>query len=144
DLMAYFAGYGFNKSHSAAYALITYQTAYLKTHFPVEFICATMSADKDNIEKVVRTVAEARAMNITVLPPDINESQIDFSVVYEPSEDIKPPKPGRPVCAGGYVADPQGPKIRFGLGGVKGIGEAALEAVFEARKDENGAPKPFE
>jgi len=144
DLMAYFAGYGFNKSHSAAYALITYQTAYLKTHFPVEFMCATLSADKDKIEKVVRTVAEARNMGITVLPPDINESQIDFSVVYAPSDAIKPPKPGRPVCSGGVVADVTGPKVRFGLGGVKGIGESALEAIFVARKDEDGAPKPFE
>ncbi len=144
DLMAYFAGYGFNKSHSAAYALITYQTAYLKAHFPVEFMCATLSADKDKIDKVVRTVAEARAMGITVLPPDVNESQIDFSVVYAPSADIKPPKPGRPVCANGVVADPQAPKVRFGLGGVKGIGEAALVAAFDARKDEEGRPKPFE
>jgi DNA polymerase-3 subunit alpha len=144
DLMAYFAGYGFNKSHSAAYALITYQTAYLKTHFPVEFMCATLSADKDKTEKVVRTVAEARAMGVTVLPPDLNESQIDFSVVYAPSEEIKAAKPGRPVCSGGSVNDVQGPKVRFGLGGVKGIGESALEAVFEARKDESGAPKPFE
>jgi DNA polymerase-3 subunit alpha len=143
DLIDYFAGYGFNKSHSAAYALITYQTAYLKAHFPVEFMCATMSADKDKIDKVVRTVAEARTMGLTVLPPDINESQIDFSVVYEPSENIKAPKPGRPVCSGGRVDDPQGPKVRFGLGGVKGIGEAALEAVFEARKDEDGSKKPF-
>jgi DNA polymerase III subunit alpha len=144
DLMAYFAGYGFNKSHSAAYALITYQTAFLKTHYPVEFMCATLSADKDKIEKVVRTVAEARNMGITVLPPDINESQIDFSVVYTPSDTIKPPKAGRPVCTGGSVNDPTGPQIRFGLGGVKGIGESALEAVFVARKEEDGSPKPFE
>jgi DNA polymerase-3 subunit alpha len=143
DLMAYFAGYGFNKSHSAAYALITYQTAYLKAHFPVEFMCATLSADKDKTEKVVRTVAEARTMGLTVLPPDINESLIDFSVVYQPAPDSKALKPGRPACTGGQLTDAQGPKIRFGLGGVKGIGEAALEAIFEARKEEDGAPKPF-
>jgi DNA polymerase-3 subunit alpha len=143
DLMAYFAGYGFNKSHSAAYALITYQTAYLKAHFPVEFMCATLSADKDKTEKVVRTVAEARTMGLTVLPPDINESLIDFSVVYQASPDSKPLKPGRPACTGGQLTDAQGPKIRFGLGGVKGIGEAALEAIFEARKEEDGSPKPF-
>jgi DNA polymerase-3 subunit alpha len=143
DLMAYFAGYGFNKSHSAAYALITYQTAYLKAHFPVEFMCATLSADKDKTEKVVRTVAEARTMGLTVLPPDINESQIDFSVVYEPSPEIKTAKPGRPMCSGGQLGDAQGPKIRFGLGGVKGIGDAAQEANFEARREEDGSPKPF-
>jgi DNA polymerase-3 subunit alpha len=82
-------------------------------------------------------------MGITVLPPDINQSQIDFSVVYLPSETIKVAKTGRPVCSNGVVGDAQGPKIRFGLGGVKGIGDASLEAIFEARKDEAGAPKPF-
>ena len=144
DLMAFFAGYGFNKSHSAAYALITYQTAYLKAHFPVEFMCATLSADKDKIEKVVRTVAEARNMGVTVLPPDINQSQIDFSVVYDPSSEIKLARAGRPVCTNGQVGDAQGPKVRFGLGGVKGIGDASLDAIFDARKDEDGTPKPFE
>ena len=82
ELMSYFSGYGFNKSHSAAYALIAYQCAYLKAHYPVEFLCATMTADKDKVERVVRTVAEARAMGITVLPPDVNESEEGFGVVY--------------------------------------------------------------
>src|SRR4029078_3797108 len=76
------ARYGFNKSRSAAYALITYQTAYLKAHYPVELLCAIMSSDKDLMEKVVRTIADARAMGVTVLPPDINESDTDFKVVY--------------------------------------------------------------
>ena len=89
-LLEYFAGYGFNKSHSAAYALITYQTAYLKAHYPVEFLCALMTSDKDKIEKVVRTIADARAMGVTVLPPDINESDTDFKVVYtHPAGDQK-------------------------------------------------------
>ncbi len=81
-LLEYFAGYGFNKSHSAAYALLTYQTAYLKAHYPVELLCAIMTSDKDKIDKVVRTIADARAMGVTVLPPDINESDTDFKVVY--------------------------------------------------------------
>ena len=81
-LLEYFAGYGFNKSHSAAYALITYQTAYLKAHYPVELLCAILTSDKDRIEKVVRTIADARAMGVTVLPPDVNESDTDFKVVY--------------------------------------------------------------
>ena len=142
DLMEGFAQYGFNKSHSAAYALITYQTAYLKAHFPAEFCCATMSADKDRSEKVVRTVAEARALGITVLPPDVNQSEIDFTVVYEPvDEDADPPepRPGRPMSERGVLHDPRKPKIRFGLGALKGVGTAALEAVFEARTtDEEG------
>jgi len=149
DLMAYFAGYGFNKSHSAAYALITYQTAYLKTHYPVEFTCATLTADKEKIDKVVRTVAEARSMGITVLPPDVNESEIDFTVVYNPDEaqDVARLR-HRPVCYDGRVHDPMGPKIRFGLGAIKGVGAGAVEAVLEARKaeeadGEEGAERPF-
>jgi DNA polymerase-3 subunit alpha len=163
ELMNYFSGYGFNKSHSAAYALIAYQCAYLKAHYPVEFLCATMSADKDKIEKVVRTVAEARGMGITVLPPDVNESEIDFSVVYDAtgasaakkvdktnghalsakaararSEASRPRKPGEPVAVGGTLRDPMHPRIRFGLGAVKGCGSAALEAIFETR---GGSPE---
>ncbi len=139
DLMDNFAGYGFNKSHSAAYALIAYQCAYLKAHYPVEFLCAAMTADKDRTEKVVRTVAEARAMGITVLPPDVNESEIDFTVVYSPEasgpdgrKTIKARK-DRPVASGGKVRDPANPRVRFGLGAVKGVGTAALDAIFEAR-----------
>ena len=111
DLMAYFAGYGFNKSHSAAYALITYQTAYLKAHFPVEFVAATLSADKDKTEKVVRTVAEGRSMGITVLPPDVNESEIDFTVVYDPdlATNVRRSK-DKPVCLSGRLRDPTGPR----------------------------------
>ncbi len=149
DLMAYFAGYGFNKSHSAAYALITYQTAYLKTHFPLEFTCATLTADKEKIDKVVRTVAEARSMGITVLPPDVNESEIDFTVVYSPDEAENVARlRHKPVCYGGEVHDPMGPKVRFGLGAIKGVGTAALDAILEARKadpEEDGglAERPF-
>ena len=110
DLMAYFAGYGFNKSHSAAYALITYQTAYLKVHYPVEFMAALMTSDRDNTDKVVRFIAEAKAMEIEVLPPSVNESELDFSVVE-----------GR---------------IRFGLAAVKGVGPGVIEIILEAR--ENG------
>jgi DNA polymerase-3 subunit alpha len=128
-LLEYFAGYGFNKSHSAAYALITYQTAYLKAHYPVELLCAIMTSDRDKIEKVVRTIADARAMGVTVLPPDINESDTDFKVVYSHPEGNR--KPGR----GEKIRDVLGPQIRFGLGAVRGVGEGALENVFEARKE---------
>jgi DNA polymerase-3 subunit alpha len=128
-LLEYFAGYGFNKSHSAAYALITYQTAYLKAHYPVELLCAIMTSDKEKIEKVVRTIADARAMGMTVLPPDINESDTDFKVVYTH------PEGNRRVGRNERVKDPCGPQVRFGLGAVRGIGEAALETIFEARKE---------
>jgi DNA polymerase III subunit alpha len=127
DLVEKFAGYGFNKSHSAAYALITYQTAYLKTHFPAEFLCALMTADKDKTEKVVRIIAEAHAWGVKVLPPCINQSQTEFSVVYENQQ-------GKYVAKkGSKVKDGYNPQIRFGLGAVRGVGSAALESVFETR-----------
>jgi len=138
-LLEYFAGYGFNKSHSAAYALLTYQTAYLKAHYPVELLCAIMTSDKDKIDKVVRTIADARAIGVTVLPPDLNESDTDFKVVFShPQGDRKVPRgaraPGRKApFVFGHVSDPYGPQIRFGLGAVRGVGSAALETLFEAR-----------
>ncbi len=108
DLMAYFAGYGFNKSHSAAYALISYQTAYLKTHYPVEFMASLLSSEMGNSDKVVRYISECRELGIKILPPDVNESRRDFTVVE-----------------GG---------IRFGLAAIKNVGEAAIPAVREARE----------
>ncbi len=132
SLLEYFAGYGFNKSHSAAYALITYQTAYLKAHYPVELLCSIMTSDKDKIEKVVRTIADARAMGVTVLPPDIDESDVDFKVVYTH------PEGNRKIGRQERVKDACGPQIRFGLGAVRGVGGGALETVFEAR-DAGGA-----
>jgi len=107
DLMEKFAEYGFNKSHSAAYGLITIQTAWLKAHHPLEFMAALLTSEKDNTDKVVSYIAEARAAGREVLPPDVNHSDLEFGVVE-----------GR---------------IRFGLGAIKGVGEAAIEAVLEAR-----------
>ena len=112
DLMAKFAAYGFNKSHSAAYALIAYQTAFLKAHYPVEFMAALLTEDMENTDKVIKNIAEVRAMGIDVLPPDINASIRSFTV-YENA-------------------------IRFGLGAVKGVGSSALESILRVR-DENGA-----
>ena len=112
DLMAYFAGYGFNKSHSAAYALISYQTAYLKTHYPVEFMAALLSSEMGNSDKIVRYITECRAMGIKILPPDVNESRRDFTVVED--------------------------GIRFGLAAIKNVGENAIDSIREAR--EAGGP----
>ncbi len=122
-----FASYGFNKSHSAAYALITYQTAYLKAHYPTEFFAALMTADKDKIEKVVRIIAEARAWGVSVLPPDVNLSEMDFTVVYNN------PKGDGAKAGPGKLKDRFSPQIRFGLGAVRGLGESALDGVFVAR-----------
>jgi DNA polymerase-3 subunit alpha len=112
--MERFAAYGFNKSHSAAYGLITYQTAYLKTHYPVEFMAALLTSEKDNTDKVVAHIAEARGDGITVLPPDANGSDLAFGVAPDPA------RPGKQL-------------IRFGLGAIKGVGENAIEAILGAR-----------
>jgi DNA polymerase III subunit alpha len=113
DLMAFFAGYGFNRSHSAAYGWVTYQTAFLKHHYPHEFMAGLMSCDKDNADNIVKFIAEARAMGLVVERPDVNESLSDFTV--------RPRETGK--------------VIRFGLGAVKGVGEGAVEVILEARKD---------
>ncbi len=134
-LLEYFAGYGFNKSHSAAYALLTYQTAYLKAHYPVEFLCALMTADRDKIEKVVRIIAEGRAWGVEILPPAINESKTDFTVVYAESNNGVHSRRKSGRRRGSKIADLYDPKIRFGLGAIRGIGESALEAVLEARNE---------
>lgn len=129
DLLEYFAGYGFNKSHSAAYALITYQTAYLKRHFPVEFMAATLCSDIGKIEKLVGTISESRAMGIEVMVPDANESDRLFTVVYEPKPKPVPRKPANKV-----ELDPYRPRIRVGLGGIKGVGDSAIENILKARE----------
>ena len=109
DLMEKFSGYGFNKSHSAAYALLSYQTAWLKTHYSAAFMAAVLSSDMDKTDKVVVSMEEAHVMGLTVLPPAINRSEYRFTV------------------------DEQG-RIIYGLGAVKGVGEAAVEAMLEERR----------
>ncbi|MBI5514612.1 MAG: DNA polymerase III subunit alpha [Deltaproteobacteria bacterium] len=117
-----------HNSHSAAYALITYQTAYLKRHYPAEFMCATLCSDLGKSEKLVGTIAEARAMGIPVLTPDVNESDRVFTVVYAPARGQVPKKIALPIDR-----DPWKPRIRVGLGGIKGVGDSAIEAILEAR-----------
>ena len=125
ELIAFFAGYGFNRSHSAAYGWITYQTAYLKHHYPHEFMAGLMSCDADNVDNIVKFIAEARAMGLIVERPDVDESAADFTVT---------PREG---AQGGKV-------IRFGLGAVKGVGASAVEAVLEARKEAGGFNSVFD
>ena len=121
DLMAKFAEYGFNKSHSAAYALITYQTAYLKAHYPVEYMAALLTSEVQDTDKVVKYIYEARIMGINILPPDVNESRWDFTVVEAHNrENIEP---------GSTIGS-----IRFGLAAVKNVGISAIEAMIEARE----------
>ncbi len=120
DLMEKFAGYGFNRSHSAAYGLLTYQTAYLKRYFPVEFFAALLTCDKDDTDAIVKFIAEAKSAGIAVLRPDVDESGTDFSVVSTGENGT-----AKKV-------------IRFGLGAVKGVGEGAVEVIKIAR--EQGGP----
>jgi DNA polymerase-3 subunit alpha len=109
DLMEQFAGYGFNKSHSAAYAFLAFATAYLKAHFPVDFMAALLTSETGNVSKVVKYINECREMNIKVLAPDVNASDASFT--------------------------PDGDAIRFGLGAVKNVGEGAIEAIVKARAE---------
>jgi DNA polymerase-3 subunit alpha len=120
DLMAQFAGYGFNKSHSAAYALVAYHTAYLKTHYPVEFMAALLTSVTGKTEDVVKYIAESREMGIEVLAPDVHESEANFTPIITPGNSAETP--------GGY-------KIRFGLSAVKNVGGNAIGSIVEARKD---------
>ena len=125
DLLEKFAGYGFNKSHAAAYAIVAYQTAYLKANFPVEFFCAMMSNDMADTEKLSEYIAEARAMGIEVLPPDVNESQVFFS-----------PAVRAEIASSSAANSPPGRQaIRFGMAAIKGVGEVAVESVLKARAE---------
>ena len=110
ELMEKFAGYGFNKSHSAAYALVSYQTMWLKAHYPAAFMSAVLSADMDSTDKVVTLIEECRAMKLEVLSPDVNRSQFMFAVDGDS-------------------------RVIYGLGAVKGVGESAIEGIVEARKE---------
>jgi len=112
DLMEKFAGYGFNKSHSAAYALLSYQTAWLKCHYPAEFMAAVLSADMDNTDKVVSLIEDCSLQKLEVHPPDINQSIYQFSVLNPAT-------------------------VLYGLGAIKGVGEAALDGIIDER-NENG------
>jgi len=109
DNLAYFAGYGFNKSHSAAYALIAFQTAYLKAHYPLEFMAALLTSEMDNADKVTQHIGACKEMGVRLLPPEINQSEISFTVEDE--------------------------GIRFGLGAVKNVGSAALDEILRNRSE---------
>jgi DNA polymerase-3 subunit alpha len=123
DQMEKFAGYGFNKSHAAAYSLVAYQTAWLKTHYPAEFLAATMSADMDATDKLVLFIEDARAMGIAVLPPDVNASRHQFVANDDVDRQANPDARGT---------------IRYGLGAIKGVGRGVCEAIVAAR--ESGGP----
>jgi DNA polymerase III subunit alpha len=117
DLMEQFAGYGFNKSHSAAYALLAYHTAYLKTHYPIEFMAALLTSETSKPENVVKYIKECREIGISVVPPDVRISEADFT--------------------------PHGDAIRFGLTAIKNVGRNAIDSILAARGDENSGFASF-
>ncbi len=119
----FFARYGFNKSHAADYAVITCQTAFLKAHYPVEYITALLTVERHNSDKVALYVAEARRLGIAVLPPDINKSDVTFTIEPNP----EPPSPDLPP------EDPRRWAIRFGLGAIKNVGEGAVRQILAER-----------
>jgi DNA polymerase-3 subunit alpha len=135
DLLEKFAGYGFNKSHAAAYAIVAYQTAYLKANYPVEFFCAMMTNDMADTAKLSQYINEARAFGIEVLPPDVNESQVYFApatTLTRPSATLSHPM-GEGRGEGHETEARHG--IRFGLAAIKGVGEVAVETILKARGD---------
>ncbi|MFN2226597.1 MAG: DNA polymerase III subunit alpha, partial [Anaerolineae bacterium] len=127
DAFEYFARYGFNKAHASDYAIITVQTAYLKAHYPVEYMTALLTVEQGNVEKVGLLIAEARRLGIEVLPPNVNYSGLDFTIEDEVEVEVE------------VEAPVQGPAIRYGLGAIKNVGEGPVLAILEARGDE-----PFE
>jgi DNA polymerase III subunit alpha len=147
DLLEKFAGYGFNKSHAAAYAVVAYQTAYLKANYPVEFLCAMMTNDMGDTAKLAQFIAEARTMGVEVLAPDVNESQVTFA----PAQRSMPvpgtatsnakgsPKNSSALPVGEVAAGEETPApaqvIRFGLAAIKGVGQVAVETILKARNE---------
>src|SRR2546428_12030735 len=109
ELMEKFAGYGFNKSHGAAYALVAYQTAYFKANYPVEYMAALLTSEMGDTDRIVKYIEECRAMGIRVEPPDVNVSAVRFSVA--------------------------GDTVRFGLAAIKNVGEAAMESILRTRAE---------
>jgi DNA polymerase-3 subunit alpha len=123
DAFEYFARYGFNKAHASDYAIITVQTAFLKAHYPVEYMTALLTVEQGNVEKVGLLIAEARRLGIEVLPPDVNRSGIDFTI--EDGGEVK-------VEA---KVEGEGAAIRYGLGAIKNVGEGPVTAILEARAE---------
>jgi DNA polymerase-3 subunit alpha len=146
-LLEKFAGYGFNKSHAAAYAIVAYQTAYLKANYPVEFFCAMMTNDMGDTEKLSQYIAEARSMKIEVLPPDVNESQVYFAPAPLSQGAASANGRGKGSANGkarnnGSVGAHDQPEvdkaaqpIRFGLAAIKGVGEVAVQAILKSRNE---------
>ena len=147
DLLEKFAGYGFNRSHSAAYAWVSYQTAYLKGNYPVEFMAAVLSNEVSNTEKIAVFVGECQRMGIAILPPDVNRSSLKFSPEYEEGAGSVDPSHKSHESYTTYGTNgtdaPKKLAIRFGLAAIKNVGEAAMEAAI-AERERGGLFKSLE
>lgn len=131
-LLEKFAKYGFNKSHSAAYAMLSYRTAYLKANFPVEFMAAVLTSEQGNADKTAHFLEECNAMGVPVLSPDANESGVNFTPVLHVTANT----------AGAAQDDPPQASIRFGMASIKGVGEGAAQAIIDER-EQNGPYRSF-
>jgi len=134
ELIQKFAGYGFNKSHSTQYAILAFQTAYFKTYYPTEFMAAVLTYEMASKDKVAEYIDECRQMQIKVLPPDINESFSDFTVIYD-KDDKSPDQKVTAEQDHCEIATPRGESISFGLEAVKGVGGRAVEEIIRARRE---------
>jgi DNA polymerase-3 subunit alpha len=129
-----FAGYGFNRSHAACYALIGYQTAYLKAHFPTEFMAALLTSDHQDIDRIAIEVEECQVMGIEVLPPNINESFVTFAAIIERGSESSSAPADAETLAGKKATADKKEKIRFGLGAIKNVGQNVANIIVEDRK----------
>ncbi len=153
DILNKFAGYGFNKAHSAAYAVLSFQTGFLKANYPVQFMAAVLSTELGNSEKVAHYIGECESMGLKVMGPDVNESREMFTPVIRPMTNDQGLMPGGKPGANGsaHEKDPSsldippqgGGAIRFGLAGIKGVGEQAAQKIIEER-DKNGPFRDFD
>ena len=131
----YFANYGFNRAHSASYAVITCQTAFLKAHYPVEYMAALLSVERNNPEKIGALTTECRRLGIRVLPPDVESSAIDFAIEDLTPQNVGGSEPTPSAAPSGSGGQPQVFAIRFGLGAIKNVGEGALQLILQARAE---------
>lgn len=139
-LLEKFAQYGFNKSHSAAYAMLSYRTAYLKANYPVEFMAAVLSSEQGNADKLSHMLEECSAMNVPVLSPDVNLSGTSFTPIIEDKGGAQ--SPDKPSQVSALSSQPSSASIRFGMAAIKGVGEGAAQVIIEER-EKNGRYESF-
>lgn len=132
SLIEPFAKYGFNKAHAASYALVAYQTAYMKANFPVEFMAAVMTAESGDTEKIAQAIEECKQLSINVLPPDVNKSGVGFTI--EPLDNLSQQELAKSLTVVGVKGEKEARGVRFGLSAIKNVGVLAIESIVKARQ----------